>query len=375
MNSQHSTTNIKQFVATTFAVNRVKMFLPVKVTVDSNDKKKVLNSKSSLNFNNFSELHSNGETTDANGNKYSLTNQYGITYSNCTHFELSLRANTNVFCIDIDDKNITFDNLPSFLHTLPYTLSSTKMLPHFYFQMSGIDNKLLKSKLKGLGSNNLNFCIGELLISHTWENATGNVYNWNLGELPTVPFDTIKNIIKNETVSIIMQALKKQPNLRLVQPKVTELIAEPEINTEDNQKNETIIRQLQLQWPADKLSTYCNWRDFTFVIQNTFPGDSGKVLWDEISQKYDGYDAINNNKAWSDMSKNRYNNTSKLSIGTLKFWTETGNDTDTDTVSSSISSVSDTEIDTEIDNETDLYNPLFTSGLIADYFVNLHKDK
>ena len=99
MNSQHSTTNIKQFVATTFAVNRVKMFLPVKVTVDSNDKKKVLNSKSSLNFNNFSELHSNGETTDANGNKYSLTNQYGITYSNCTHFELSLRANTNVFCI------------------------------------------------------------------------------------------------------------------------------------------------------------------------------------------------------------------------------------------------------------------------------------
>jgi phage/plasmid-associated DNA primase len=377
----HSSSDMKQFLATCFAVNKVKTFLPVNIwymdkkKADGTIKKEkcVANSKSSLQYENFVELHEKKETRIKNkhgeesvyyiGKSNTKNKDKIIDYMNCSNYEVSLRANKSIYCIDIDDTNITWEQLPECLKGLPYTLSSSKGLWHFWFQIEGIDHETLKSGTGelSLGSDNLNFAVGELLISHTWERANGKVYNWDLNRnLPLLSWDIVRTMCKEEAINKVL-ATQKQVNtisfsvvepddttseeslsedqeetdtyssgtcfLKLpkkekvvVKEKEEETKVEPKVDLKEKEKMEIRIRLLQPLWKKDKLDSWDNWRDFTWIIQNTFEGDTGVDIWDEISKKYGKYSNSDNLKKWNELKKTQKSEGKKKTIGTLAFW-------------------------------------------------------
>jgi phage/plasmid-associated DNA primase len=383
---------IKHFVASVFVQDGVKTFLPVNIWFKDKTnsegeqvkEKCVANSKSSLTFEKFKELKETGETIDKEGKPYYLNKSNGknkdkvINYANCSHFELSLRANKKIYIIDIDDKTLNWDDLPDCLKVLPYTLSASKNLPHFYFSISDdLDHDALKGGdgRLSLGDDNLNFGKGDLLISHAWENKEGFIYNWDLNKsLPILSFDIVKSMCKEETITRIMETQKpvntitfkvqeKEEDLAdtteeeideedktnlpvgvclIKLPKKAEVVpvaptkteepkAEPKKFEFDKAKTEAKLRLLATCWNDDRLHTWNNWRDFTWAIQNEFIKDTGLTIWDELSKKYgkkdgeDKYNNIKNTEKWNELAKTRAKEGKKVNIGRLVLWAKEDN--------------------------------------------------
>ena len=376
-----STLDIKQFIATCFCNGKIKTALPVNMVfedvIDADGSKKVKKSpkgsKSSLTLEDFTELHEKGVVTDKTGKPFKPY----ISWQSCTHAELSLRANKSVYIIDIDDKNITWEQLPEPLKALPFTKSSSKSLPHFYFQMDGINHDLLKggSGKLSLGDDNLAFCKGDLLISHAWETfKDGKIYNWDLNKsLPLLSWDIVKGMCKEETIK------KVELTQNFNQQKISFTIAEPEAVTTDEDVDDVVdeikltgkcliklpkkapvavvepentivtttepakkeekkyefnkakveekLRGLAECWKPERMQKWEDWRNFTWAIQNEFKEDTGMTIWDEISKKYGDtkYKNIENVTKWNELAKTRQKEGKKVNIGRLVVWAKDDN--------------------------------------------------
>lgn len=288
---------------------------------------------------------------------------------------------SNIYCIDIDE-NIGWENLPEILKSLPYTLSRTKSLPHFFFRIVGAELKKIQSITNGvaktltLGSDNLNFCKGDLLTAGTWEKKDGMIYNYN-GELPTLHWKDVKKLLKPEcaTKFEMNAVLEKAPKLNFVSSNDTEDEDEDEAfpdldedttteesddeepvkprrtvgvaldgiksNQVDQPVEQTIVDNNDFQskikklkvvsklWKPDRLNTYDNWIKFTWAMINSF-GDKGRDAWLELSKACytrtdKAYDESNNLKIWESEFKRKKKDLKGYTVATLYHWAKEDN--------------------------------------------------
>lgn len=203
----HTTTNLKDFIDPNFYVNNIPLYYPI----DTNYKS---SSQSDMEVFEFADIWKDKavyRTTRDKKTKKLVSKEWkplqGVIEPNA--LELSLR-HTQIFVIDIDgrdvdDKTFSWSDVPEILRSCPYTKSRTKKLPHFFFRLEGLplDALLGEDTNSGKpfrnGSDNLNFCKGELLVNHTWEiyqkDTIVNVFNYN-GTIPTLNWNDIKNLMK-----------------------------------------------------------------------------------------------------------------------------------------------------------------------------------
>jgi hypothetical protein len=181
----HSAVPIANFLLKHFREDGVKLFNVVKQTNG-----KMVNSKSNLTKQNFIELHQNKKTI-VNDKEWSSS----VSFDQATHYEVSLRAKHEVFCLDIDNKNVSWESIPAEFRKCPYTKSRNKALPHFWFVLSGTDTDKVKSNYAGgLGNKNIKWddnssfddfdC--DFLSSHLWERKEAEVFNWDGETIPSV---------------------------------------------------------------------------------------------------------------------------------------------------------------------------------------------
>lgn len=362
--TNHTSSPLLNFVASNFIVDSTKLFYFI-------DDKRKFTSKSDLTKNQLNEIWKNGELGKKSitfvDNTGAEKNWKPIEKSNGNALELCIR-HAGIFVIDIDgrsdtDKTFSWNDIPELLHTLPYTLSRTKGLPHFFFRLTGIDAQKLMgvnpTTLKGfrLGQDNLNFCKGDFLNNHTWERMSldAKVFNYN-GVIPTLEWNDVKTLMKpGDAKKLEIQAGLHQPVLPLKRPFVKESTSEEE---DDSTSEESFMRSSpiahqasartrakapdptpteqrkrfelvkKLKFSAKRLSGFGGlengtWKRFTCAFINEFGslGDEAKILWDELSRTGTGYDKARNYEIWDEFLKMRESpSANQLKWGSIVKW-------------------------------------------------------
>lgn len=366
------------FIGKTFTQDGIRTFYPMSIPTDS---------KSDLTLEQF-RLIQEGKSVDYINSKNMKKSFRPLAMSAATSIELHFRhLDGFVCCVDIDDcvevekspeypegkmGTWNIENTPEILKQCPFTLSRNKKNPHYWFRLSGLDDKKLKTDGFRNASKNLVFCKdGELLINHTWEKKGGKVYNWD-GEIPTIDWNDIKKLVKSDEV------IKWEAKAQLYQKKrlfietsggedeTTE--EEGYVEEEDNDgdtENEVLLKNKKSKQeitktlkeiavketngvPNDitrgliqmKLIKDCftrerlsgkgdyktgTWKRFTLAFCCAF-GVYGKEMWDNISKRGDGYDKMGNEKVWEECCKMKDKPTFKaLGIGSLMMWAKEDN--------------------------------------------------
>ena len=371
------TSRIQEFADRFFTDEQgVKTYLPIEVSVrknlDGSSNKNPKGSRQSFRYKNFQELNETEQTTytTASGETkiYQLegvNDGLMITYKNCSFYELSLSSTRGVFVIDIDDiekyptKTICLQNIPEILRDMPYTLSTTKNLPHFFFMLDDeTTNKIQNlNNGKSLGSDNLNFCKGDFLCSATWEKKDKLVFNWDDRQpLKVLSLDDLCGLLSEELATQIrgspslIQDDKKEnedddnddtTTVEENEEERNEVVDAPLPNGsrptiaiklnkkigykgEDTNELNTKVCQLAKCWKPDRIGRYEGFIKFTFAIQNMYKDDNGLEVWDNICKCNAGYNQLNNTRTWNELKK-RKKEGKNITIGTLVHWAKEDN--------------------------------------------------
>ena len=130
-------------------------------------------------------------------------------------------------------------------------------------------------------------------------------------------------------------------------------------------KNTMLLEECILHGLLNNITSYNDYVILGFGLYNTFGDETGFYFYNKICQNYPRhYDYDGLVKSWKECASNA---NGKVSFGSvLKFAKDTN---------SELFMKLQKEVNVKFANDTtDLYNPMFTSGLIADYFVKLYKD-
>lgn len=351
----------------------VKTYLPMEVKVirnaDGTANKIPKGSRQSFRYKNFKELKETEKTTytDSKGEQktYELEGVNDgamITYANCSFYELNLNATRGLFVIDIDDtdqysgRTECLEKIPEVLRDMPYTLSTTKQLPHFFFMLDDeMTTRIENLNVGSLGSDNLNFCKGDFLCSAIWEKKDKLVYNWDERQpLKVLTSDELCSMLNEDLVSKIMgSSSTKQPPITTTNDEdddddTTTIEDEEEAEVEEEeQKEETTkekptadrvnelkvlstIEKLEPCWSRSRISTYEGFLKFTFAMQHLFKTRQGTAdamkLWDTICKKFSGYDEGANMRMWGEISTRKRSKEEKtIGLGTLIYWAKEDN--------------------------------------------------
>lgn len=340
---------LQSFIASEFVLNKNKYFLYLHINY-TNNKAYPLGSKTSLTKKNYDDLNLKGETTIKNKLYKNSLLQSDFIKNNQktpTHFELSLRAVHNIYCIDIDDKTISWDDIPDILKTCPFTKSRTKILPHFFLKIKGIDNENFKCNENNLESNNLIFAKGELLNVAVWEKIDGFIYNYDITSgIPEFDFNDIKFLFKQHIIDKISKYITDQNNFSdelttiniwkkddNVTKDTTDDKETPEdyddnisditdFNEYDTSKND-LFRQIYPLYSEERISNYSSWWKLSVAIYNYFGDEQGKILWKEMSSKYNHSKKLTNEieqqnqQIWNDIIKYSKDEGKKLGFKSL----------------------------------------------------------
>jgi hypothetical protein len=201
---------MKEFIAKYFSFEQdgTQYFLvnPLKQK-GTNDKGKpmFIGCCASMKRENFIELEATGRVKDKcpkkdkRGEFYDYTLK--TTFDKADAYEIIFRhTDDHIICIDVDgykesadiksvEEFLALETTPEFFKTLPYTVSRTKNLPHFFVKLEGVDTATLNNTYEDC----FKICHGDLLVNHSWEKPDAIVYNFD-GDLPTIQWSTIKEL-------------------------------------------------------------------------------------------------------------------------------------------------------------------------------------
>jgi len=247
--------------------------------------------KSNLTIDNFFDLTYDKTTIAYNSGKkkYEKINR-DISLKNAEAYELrNLLSPYNIIIIDIDgiDKNndISIDNffedkrIPDLFrkNNMPYTLSRTKRLPHFFFIIEGLPN------IKNINQNFrecFNDIKADLLFNHAWELKDAELYNFT-DSLPVIEWKDIRCLLSpdylkkiEETKIIVDDITETTKNLYEdideTQSVISDItidfgtITNPNKNTIDLEKFKTYVNGLSIK----RSDLYDDWTKIVWGIYN-----------------------------------------------------------------------------------------------------------
>lgn len=362
-----------------FTIDGIKFYLPMKMING-----KPLGAMANLTAEDFKTLQEeNSVKLSSNGKIFTTTCEY----EDSDLFELNISAIPyNVVCIDIDgDDDVDFksisdaekvlwvhDNVPELIKSLPYTLSRTKKLPHYFFILEGVDKNVLSNCVK-ITTNCLSFCKGDVICANVWEKPNSKLFNYT-GELPIIHIDELKPyLLDNVLHKMFNSNVKRTQNIKSSTTLRQMNNEEFKNGSEDDLKYiKTCIKLGKLDF---KNSSYNDWRDVGFAIYNTDNTEKGVELFDLFSQRCpDKYDEMSVRNQWNKFNNNHPN---PLTIGSIKMWVKPK----TNNIKLEIKEQEPEPEEKEKEDDDDdilndeLIGKPYTTGLVADYFVKLHKNK
>jgi len=295
----------------------IKYYLPLRITSDFDKKNKPIIKGGMANFkSNDYKILSENETKEDKFKtpifiKYidkitKIEKQYlfrkSIDYIKADLYELNMNViNDCILIFDIDNeeivdytseqKNIWInENIPEKIRNLPYTLSRNKKLPHYWCIVKGIEKNIFINNVKII-KDCLNFCKGDILTSHVWENSNAEIYNYN-GFIPVLDFEYIKFFIKDNFLNKFFNKIIEQES-----DSDSDIEIDSESNNDFTNNNLDKVKILSQCMTDEWFSNYDNWINYAFAFKNIF-GNNGRETWDNICKKFSKYDKEDNNDKW-----------------------------------------------------------------------------
>jgi hypothetical protein len=337
-------TDLNEILTTYFTNEGVKNFLPLKDSgkKDKKGKSTFYGAMADFNADDFKSLSENSYVKREGKRDYT----FKTTYETADLFELNISSiNKNICVLDIDgdaDKAIDFKgltdneknewidkNIPQLFKGLPYTLSRTKRLPHYYFILEGVDKDIMKSRVK-ITQDCLSFCVGDIIASNVWEKPNAEVFNYK-GELPIIHIDTLKPFLLENVLNKMVERSKpvkkitknQKDNIKLV----IEDYDEDDIDNKPvDKKNESNFKLVETFIEKGLLKDRCNshkdWIDTAYALKNQFGNVDGLKLFELLTLKYGSENKKDEYKGQWKFIKNENNDdrTNKITIGSIKRW-------------------------------------------------------
>lgn len=336
---------LTDFIAQNFIINGVKCFYGFNKPTEA---------RNTLTLEQFDELHrTKGLVLKNKEGKFS---KFTPPPMNTSQNLLASMNHQNLYCVDLDEPKLKWDDIPDILKDCPFSLSRNKKLPHLFFRIDGLDHTRIKSHQNA--TENLNFCKGELLTGTTWERKDGHIYNWN-GTIPTLQWSDVSKLLKPEEVKKF-----NHWNSQAKQAVITEYDTDDTADLTDDTASETEPRDLQTARtgtppaeittkpaettttkptkpakPATKYDeidrlmgllaptrweTYSEWFKIGQLTKNEL-GDEGLPIFVKYSKPREQKEGETATKYIKDIKATPANRKDRLTIGTLKMWVKQDN--------------------------------------------------
>jgi len=291
-----------------FEKEEIKYYLPLKestVKRDSKGRMTLDGAMSNFRKEDYEKIKK-GEKIIIEGKKGKKDYEYKLktSYEEAEYYELNMNAiDECIIIIDIDEEIKEGDkeewlkeNIPEMIRGLPYTLSRTKGMPHYYCILEGVCKEILKEKVKII-TDCLTFCKGDILGSHVWERKDNELNNYK-GELPKIHINELKRYILKKGLDRFN--INEEDTIIITIDKLKDIDEISEITEDINYKNSNIINIKELKEYLDGLSenrsdNYEEWKKVVWGISNICKDNkwSSKVrneLIHEFSKKSGKYD-------------------------------------------------------------------------------------
>ncbi len=199
-------------------------------------------------------------------------------------FEYIAMDTTKYYHIDVDNKDF-LDKTTQLQNSSPYFLSSKKKLPHIIFKSKTKYDlqkvgTIYKYNDDGVEKNAIEILSG--LWSYVHKNEI--VHNF-------------KDIIPEFDLDFIDIKNKKEKQINTKQDNNIDNITIVD-NLDYDEDKYNLIKNLSTCYNFSRLDNYDEWLNLMFAFKNEL-GDSGYKLFDELSKKSKGYNAVENKKLWT----------------------------------------------------------------------------
>jgi hypothetical protein len=321
-----------------FVIDEIKHYLPLIKSgkLDKSNKSIYYGAMSNFTSENFKTLHQYHIVKRDKEKDYTFKTDY----TRADLFELNIASiPTNICVIDIDGDNakmIDFKTateeekmewidktVPELIKNLPYTLSRTKQLPHYYFILDGIDKDIMKNNVK-ITQDCLTFCSGDLIGCNVWEKPDAKIFNYT-GELPIIHYDDLRPYLLENVLHKLSNIKKPKKTTKIT--KNIEKSSTTETNTEEvkNIDNvnynlvETFIKKGLLK---DKCDTHKDWIEIAYALKNEFGDVDGLKLFELLTLNFGSphkkEEYVNQ---WKFIKNEPINdNITKITMGSIKRW-------------------------------------------------------
>ena len=359
---------MEELIKKYYEKENIKYYLPLiesLTNTDNKGRKKLDGAMSNFKKIDYEKL-SRGEKIMVewkNGKKYEY--KFKTSYKEAKYYELNMNAiDECIIIIDIDEdikeehkEKWLKMNIPEIIRELPYTLSRTKKMPHYYCILEGVSKEILIKNIKTI-TECLTFCKGDILASHVWEEKNSELKNYN-GELPKIHINDLKKYIlkksfekfniedinDNETITIEKikeleeQTIKSNNTLNIYERKeIDELSEISEITNStinEEKKNNINIKELKKYLNGLKEERSDNYYEWTLVVwcianicrDNKFSSKIRNELIHDFSKKSSKYNEYNVDNF---IDKSIRDEKGGLNLGSLIRWYKIDNNEDDD---------------------------------------------
>jgi P4 family phage/plasmid primase-like protien len=244
-----------------------------------------------------------------------------LTKETASHIQVYLNyTEPKISVIDIDDETKTLEEINEYVKNWlgfipPYTLSASKKRPHYYLKMNNYNGKLQDTvkcwkDIEGdliqrliVEKNLTDFYFGEGYddlghegLEHSVRDDPNQVEDIEF-EFPSVNFDIVKNNMKSTNLELLMKlSVSSEIKKKITKNKKPQNLDCSSLKKELSPKTKIAIEYLKIVNPL-RFDDFQTWNLLLFVCNNL---EIPYEIFDDISKKASGYNALNNKKIWDE---------------------------------------------------------------------------
>lgn len=222
---------------------------------------------------------------------------------------LYLKYTENLYCIDVDNKDIkTIEDFGYFTNCI-WKEGNTKGI-HIYVFINNVPKYSNQQKIW----NNENIEVDLIKQNNMWEDDKKPIYNYDINnEYPVYEWSDIQHLFNTKSMGINESKKEKKEKIK----KDVKSKEEKSYNMKDYELAERALKVINV----NRVTGYQSWRNIGCILYYEFK-EEGFKLFDEVSKRASNYDSQGVINEWDIIVKYNYDN---IRLATLIYWAKQDN--------------------------------------------------
>jgi len=223
---------------------------------------------------------------------------------------LYLKYTPNLYCIDVDNKDIKDIEDFGYFTNCVWKEGNTKGI-HIYVFINNVPEYSNQQKIW----NDEKIEVDLIKQNNMWEDDKKPIYNFDSNnEYPVYEWTEIQHLFNTESMGIKGNKKEKKDKIKKEVKSKEEM---KEYNIKDYELTERALKVINI----NRLIGYQSWRNIGCILYYEFK-DDGFKLFDEVSKRASNYDYDGVYNEWESIKKYNYQD---IRLGTLLYWAKQDN--------------------------------------------------